>query len=98
MDFAMFNKIATDSCSEDGVAARFYDRVVKTGEIDANGLPKFRLTCFCEIRIKDNTSEVYDQPATAEILLGQLMAVAHYPPRLLVFVHPARPPGDEQSL
>ncbi len=66
MDFAMFNKIATDSCSEDGVAARFYDRVVKTGEIDANGLPKFRLTCFCEIRIKDNTSEVYDQPATAE--------------------------------
>ena len=66
MDFAMFEKIANNSCSEEGVVARFYDRAVKTGEVGANGLPKFRLACFCEIRIKDNNSEVYDQPATAE--------------------------------
>jgi hypothetical protein len=63
MDFAMFEKIANNSCSEEGVAARFYDRVVKTGEVGENGLPKFKLVCFCEIRIKDNISEVYDQPA-----------------------------------
>ena len=66
MDFAMFEKIANNSCSEEGVVARFYDRAVKTGEVGANGLPKFRLACFCEIRIKDNNSEVYDQPTTAE--------------------------------
>ena len=56
----MFEKIANNSCSEEGVVARFYDRAVKTGEVGANGLPKFRLACFCEIRIKDNNSEVYD--------------------------------------
>ena len=66
MDFAMFEKIARNSCNEDGVSARFYDRAVKTGEVGKNGLPRFKTVCFCEIRIKDNTSEVYDQPATEE--------------------------------
>ena len=61
MDFAMFEKFANNSGSEEGVAARFYDRAVKTGEVGENGLPKFKLVCFCEIRIKDNTSEIYDQ-------------------------------------
>ena len=66
MDFAMFEKFANNSGSEEGVAARFYDRAVKTGEVGENGLPKFKLVCFCEIRIKDNTSEIYDQPASEE--------------------------------
>ena len=66
MDFAMFEKFANNSGSEEGVAARFYDRAVKTGEVGENGLPKFELVCFCEIRIKDNTSEIYDQPASEE--------------------------------
>ncbi|MBQ8676865.1 MAG: hypothetical protein IJ529_00150 [Alphaproteobacteria bacterium] len=52
--------------SNDGVIARFYDRAVKTGIIDANGIPKFATVCYCEIRIKDNTTEVFDQPATQD--------------------------------
>ena len=40
MDFAMFEKFANNSGSEEGVAARFYDRAVKTGEVGENGLPK----------------------------------------------------------
>lgn len=37
----MFEKFANNSGSEEGVAARFYDRAVKTGEVGENGLPKF---------------------------------------------------------
>ena len=66
MDFAIFEKAAKDGNSEDGVIARFYDRAVKTDTLSSDGLPKFKLQCFCEIRIKDNNSEVYDQPATEE--------------------------------
>ena len=66
MDFATFDKIANNVNSEDGVIARFYDRVVKTDKLTNDGLPKFKLVCFCEIRIKDNNSEIYDQPATRE--------------------------------
>ncbi len=66
MDFATFEKIANNSYSEEGVIARFYDRVVKTDKLTADGLPKFKLVCFCEIRIKDNNSEIYDQQATKE--------------------------------
>ena len=64
MDFAIFDKVAKEGNSEDGVIARFYDRAVKTDSLSSDGLPKFRLQCFCEIRIKDNNSEVFDQPAT----------------------------------
>ena len=39
MDFAMFEKFANNCGSEEGVAARFYDRAVKTGEVGENGLP-----------------------------------------------------------
>lgn len=66
MDFATFEKIARNNNPEDGVFARFYDRVVKCGEIDEHGMPKFESVCFVEIRIKDNNSEVFDQPATDE--------------------------------
>lgn len=66
MDFTTFEKIAAGSSSEEGVAARFYDRAVKTDILSADGLPKFKMQCFCEIRIKDNNSEVYDQPVTED--------------------------------
>lgn len=66
MDFATFEKVAREGASEEGVSARFYDRVVKTGELGENGLPKFETVCFCEIRIKDNNCEVFDQPATPD--------------------------------
>ena len=63
MDFELFEKMARHADSEDGVCARFYDRAVKTGKIDSSGFPVFEDVCFCEIRIKDNTTEVFDQPA-----------------------------------
>lgn len=66
MDFATFERVARDSSSEEGVFARFYDRAVKSNELGENGLPKFKMICFCEIRIKDNNCEVFDQPATPD--------------------------------
>lgn len=66
MDFASFEKIAKNTDPEEGVFARFYDRTIKTKDFGENGLPKFRVICFCEIRIKDNNSEIFDQPATQE--------------------------------
>lgn len=66
MDFSMFANMAAERRSEDNVCARFYDRSVKTGQIDEHGFPVFANVCFCEIRIKDNNTEVFDQPADAE--------------------------------
>ncbi len=66
IDFAAFEHIARNSSAEEGVSARFYDRSIKTDKIDEQGFPVFQNVCFCEIRIKDNNSEVFDQPATEE--------------------------------
>ena len=66
MDFSAFERIARNAAPEEGVCARFYDRSVKTGRIDEHGFPVFENVCFCEIRIKDNNSEIFDQPATEE--------------------------------
>lgn len=66
MDFSTFEMIARNTAPEEGVCARFYDRSVKTDKIDQHGFPVFEDVCFCEIRIKDNNSEVFDQPATEE--------------------------------
>ena len=49
------------------VFAKFYDRVVKTDEVDKKtGLPVFKEVCFVEIRLKNNTTDIVDQPATEE--------------------------------
>lgn len=49
------------------VFAKFYDRMVKTSETNPkNGLPIFKEVCFIEIRIKNNATDVVDQPATKE--------------------------------
>lgn len=66
IDFSTFENLARSNVSEDGINARFYDRSIKTDAIDAQGFPVFKNVCFCEIRIKDNNSEVFDQPATED--------------------------------
>ena len=66
MDFSAIENFGPAAPSEDGVSARFYDRSQKTDKIDAYGFPVFENVCFCEIRIKDNNSEIFDQPATAD--------------------------------
>lgn len=66
MDFKLFEKIAQNANPEDDIVARFYDRSVKTDEVTKDGFPVFKNVCFVEIRIKDNPSEIYDQPATKD--------------------------------
>lgn len=63
IDFSAFESLAKNHSTEEGVNAQFYDRSVKTDAIDAQGFPVFKNVCFCKIRIKDNNSEVFDQPA-----------------------------------
>ena len=46
MDFAMFEKIANNSCSEEGVVARFYDRAVKTGEVGGKRVAEVQTGLF----------------------------------------------------
>ena len=78
MDFNLFDKIAQNANPEDGIVARFYDRSVKTEEVTKDGFPVFKNVCFVEIRIKDNPSEVYDQPATKEKIERFPVAYARY--------------------
>ena len=66
MDFAMFQQIASQVENEKNVAARFYDKAVKTSEVSEKGLPIFKNVTYVEIRIKDNNTEVFNQPATEE--------------------------------
>lgn len=47
--------------------AKFYDRLIKTNETNPKtGLPQFKEVCFVEIRIKNNMTDIVDQPATQE--------------------------------
>jgi len=78
MDFTSFNNFAIAPSSEDGVVARFYDRTIKTEKLDAHGFPVFAEVCFCEIRLKDNVSEVFDQPATIDKIRRFPKENAHY--------------------
>lgn len=68
MDFEAYQKLIEQNKhkNEDNIAARFYDKVIKTGITDKTGLPEFKTVCYCEIRIRDNTTEIYDQPADDE--------------------------------
>ena len=62
MDFSTFQRMIDNTKGEEGVVARFYDRAIKTDEVDNNGLPKFTNKTFIEIRVRDN-ADVFDQPA-----------------------------------
>lgn len=66
MEYAMFQQVLNQKDSEKNVAARFYDKAVKTNEVAENGLPVFKNVTYIEIRLKDNSTDVYNQPATAE--------------------------------
>lgn len=66
MDFALFRQVADNVGDERNVAARFYDKAVKTDKTTANGLPIFKNVTYIEIRLKDNSTEVFNQPASAE--------------------------------
>lgn len=66
IDFAMFRQVADDRNDERNVAARFYDKAVKTDKTTANGLPVFKNVTYVEIRLKDNNTEVFNQPASPE--------------------------------
>lgn len=52
-------------CSEKGVFAEFYDKVIKSDEVNDKGLPIFKTRTYIRIRTKDNP-DIYDQPAGAE--------------------------------
>ena len=67
LDFDLFQQMidANKSKADKDVAARFYDRAVKTDALDENGLPVFKNVCFVEIRVRDSY-DVFDQPATAD--------------------------------
>ena len=66
MDYALFQQVIGQSESEKNVAARFYDKAVKTNDVAKNGLPVFKNVTYIEIRLKDNSTEVFNQPATDE--------------------------------
>ena len=66
MDFMTFQNMIQNHNPQEGIVARFYDKAIKTKEVDNNGLPIFKNQCFVEIRIKDNNCEIFDQPATDE--------------------------------
>ncbi|MBQ9271114.1 MAG: hypothetical protein IJ218_02465 [Alphaproteobacteria bacterium] len=66
MDFALFRPVADNLNDERNVRARFYDKAVKTDKTTKNGLPIFKNVTYVEIRLKDNSTEVFNQPASAE--------------------------------
>lgn len=57
--------MATKQDENKGVFARFYDKSVKTGNVQKNGLPEFEEKLYIEIRVRDER-DVFDQPATSE--------------------------------
>ncbi|MBR1601017.1 MAG: hypothetical protein IJ677_05495 [Alphaproteobacteria bacterium] len=65
-DFAMFRQFADNISDDRNVSARFYDKAVKTTAINENGLPIFKNVTYVEIRLKDNNTEVFNQPASPE--------------------------------
>ena len=65
-DYALFKQIADNKNDDHNVAARFYDKAVKTTEVNDNGLPIFKNVTYVEIRLKDNNTEVFNQPANLD--------------------------------
>lgn len=63
-DFALFRQLLEQPNAEDNnMVARFYDKAVKTSSVARNGLPIFKNVTYVEIRLKDNSTEVFNQPA-----------------------------------
>lgn len=68
MDFATYQNLINQNKhrQDNSLSVRFYDKAVKTDKLNENGIPVFKSVCYCEIRIKDNTTEVFDQPTTKD--------------------------------
>ena len=68
MDFATYQNLINQNKhkQDNSLSVRFYDKAIKTDKLSDNGIPVFKSVCYCEIRIKDNTTEVFDQPATKD--------------------------------
>lgn len=67
LDFAMFNSFLQQSGREVGVYARFFDKWVKTGNIQENGLPEYKERLYVEIKVQ-NSTDTPVRPATEEDL------------------------------
>lgn len=65
-DYMLFREIADNKNNDSNVAARFYDKAVKTTAVNDNGLPIFKNVTYVEIRLKDNNTEVFNQPASPD--------------------------------
>ncbi len=66
-DFFTFKNVIENANVEKDTFARFYDRSVKTNEINPKtGVPIYKDVCYVEIRIKNNNTDIYDQPASEE--------------------------------
>lgn len=65
MDFATFQNMIDNEQRNSNTLARFYDKCVRTGNMNKNGMPEFTTTTYIEIRTRDN-HDVYDQPAGEE--------------------------------
>ena len=66
MDLALFRQVVDNAEVNHNVMARFYDKAVKTEKVTDKGLPVFKNVTYVEIRLKDNNTEVFNQPATQE--------------------------------
>lgn len=67
IDFATFQTVLNQqrSNTNNDIAVHFYDKSIKTPKINPkSGLPVFKNVCFVQIRIKNNNTDIYDQPAT----------------------------------
>ncbi len=62
IEFSSFENALAQNNQNKGVFARFYDKLIKTGEINAKGLPVFEKKLYVEIKIRDQY-DVFDQPA-----------------------------------
>ena len=65
-DYMLFQEIADNKNNDNNVAARFYDKAVKTTAVNDNGLPIFKNVTYVEVRLKDNNTEVFNQPASPD--------------------------------
>lgn len=60
-DFAIFNNYLNNK-QDSGVFARFYNKFVKTGNIQENGMPEYKEKLYVEIKVRGD-ADVQDRPA-----------------------------------
>lgn len=54
LDYEMFNSYLKGNREESNVFARFYDKWIKTAEVQENGMPKYVQRLYVEIKVKGN--------------------------------------------